>query len=71
MTDPTIESFFKWASGLLFTASGLMVAVTQDFGIKQSPIATGWQACAVGILMTLAGLAILKSCVRGEDDRSW
>lgn len=71
MTDPSVEAFFKWASGLLFTASGLMVAVSQDFGIKQSQIATGWQAVALGIAMTIAGVAILVSCVRGQEDTGW
>jgi hypothetical protein len=69
MTDPSIESFFKWASGLLFLVSGLMVAVTRDFGLKQSQIATGWPAFGVGLAMTVAGIAILASCIKSARER--
>jgi len=69
MTDPSIESFFRWASGLLFLVAGVMVAITRDFGLKQSQIATGWPAFAVGLGMTVAGLAILAGCVRAHRER--
>lgn len=69
MTDPSVEAFFKWASGLLFIAGGLLTAITRDFGLKQSQIATGWPAFAVGIAMTCAGFAIIAICIRDSRNR--
>jgi uncharacterized membrane protein HdeD (DUF308 family) len=68
MTDPTIDAFFKWASGILLVASGLMVAITRDFGIKQSQVASGWPAFMVGVFMTCAGIAMLASCFRSNRE---
>lgn len=64
MNDPSIDAFFKWACGLLFLIGGLLTAISRDFGIKQSQIASGWPAFAVGLAMMAGGLALLASCVR-------
>lgn len=61
MSDPSIDNAFKWACGLLFLAGGLLTAVTRDFGIKQSQIASGWPAVAVGVAMVAFGLALIAS----------